>query len=392
MYENVMSKKIDRLESNSEKYMLRQKLFKTDEVLPMWVADMDIVTAPFITDAIKERMNHPILGYEEMPESAFNAQIEWMDRRHGLHVRREWMLYSPSVVASINLAIKAFSKLGDKIIVQTPVYFPFMSSITDNGRKILRNPLKIDKNGDYTFDLQDLKSKIDKDTKLLLLCSPHNPVGRVWKREELLDLAKICLENNVKVFADEIHSDLIFKEYKHIPFSSLSDEIRDITVTAIGPGKTFNLAGVAISTIVIADENMRNEFLKVYKSVHFAEGTVFGHIAFESAYTHGDRWVDELMWYLKDNIKLLEDVLKRYDKKISFKYPQGTYLLWLNCKNLALSDKALRELFIDKAKLGLSPGTSFGKEGSGYMRLNVAVTHSTMHEAVENINQMLKYR
>ena len=390
MYKKIISQQINRAGSNAEKYHLREKLFKTDDVLPMWVADMDIVTPPFVIDALRERMNHPILGYEEMPESAFEAQIGWMQRRHGLQLKREWIFYSPSVVASINLAIKAFSDVGDKIIVQTPVYFPFMSSITHNERHILRNPLKIDENGDYTFDLEDLKSKIDKDTKLLLLCSPHNPVGRVWKREELIGLAEICLENSIKVFSDEIHSDLIYKNHKHIPFASLSDEIRDITVTAVGPGKTFNLAGVAISTFIVADEDMRKKLTDVYRSIHFAEGTVFGHIAFESAYTHGDIWVDELMEYLTCNIDLLQNILKKHDKKISLKYPQGTYLLWLDCQNLGLSDKELRKLFINKAKLGLSPGTSFGKEGSGFMRLNIAVPQATMQEATDKINQMLE--
>jgi cystathionine beta-lyase len=389
MYEHNMSQIYDRSQTNAEKYQLRQQLFKTEDILPMWVADMDIVTPPFITEAISKRAQNPIYGYEMMPKSAYEAQIEWMQRRHGLHVKREWMFYSPSVVASINLAIQAFTSVGDKVIVQTPVYFPFMSSITNNKRHIIRNPLKEDENGDYTFDLEDLKSKIDKNTKLLLLCSPHNPVGRVWKKEELLALAEICLENNIKVFADEIHSDLIYDGYKHIPFSSLSNEVRDITITAIGPGKTFNLAGLAISTLVIADRKMHDNFEKVYKAVHFAEGTVFGHVAFESAYRDGDIWVNELMQYLTCNIQLLENILKKHSNSITCKHPQGTYLLWLDCRALGLNDKALRELFITKGRLGLSPGTSFAKEGSGFMRLNIAVPHAVMQEAVERLNQML---
>ena len=390
MYKKIMSKSYDRSKSNAEKYQLRRELFKTDDVLPMWVADMDIVTPPFVIDAIKKRAQHPILGYEEMPDSAFEAQISWLKRRHNLHVKREWMMYSPSVVASINLAIKAFSDIGDKIIVQTPVYFPFISSIKNCGREVVKNPLKIDENGDYTFDIEDLISKIDKDTKLLLLCSPHNPVGRVWREDELLALSEICLKNGIKVFSDEIHSDLIFKAHKHIPFSSLSDEVRDITITAVGVGKTFNLAGVAISSIIIADEKMREVFAKEYRSTHFAQGSVFGHVAFESAYTYGDIWVDELMEYLTCNIKLLQEMLKHHDKKITFKPPQGTYLLWLDCRALGVSDKNLRELFIKSAKLGLSPGTSFSKEGSGFMRLNAAVPLKSMQEAVARLDHMLE--
>ncbi len=391
MYEKIISQNIDRLKSNSEKYSLRKKLFKTDDVLPMWVADMDIVTPPFIVDKIQERLRHPILGYEQMPDSAYNAQIEWMKRRHDLHVNREWMRYSHSVVASINLAIKAYTDIGDKIIVQTPVYFPFMSCIANNERHILKNPLKVDEDGDYTFDLDDLKSKIDKDTKLLLLCSPHNPVGRVWREDELMALAEVCLQNNIKVFADEIHCDLVFKPHKHIPFSSLSDEIRDITVTAIGPAKTFNLAGLSISTVVIADEYMRKSFDKVYDSIHFAEGNILSHVAFESAYMDGDVWLDELMEYLTCNIQLLQDTLSRYDNRLTCKYPQGTYLVWLNCKQLMLNDRELRELFIKKAKLGLSPGISFGREGSGFMRINIAVPQATMKKALKRLTHMLEF-
>jgi cysteine-S-conjugate beta-lyase len=390
MYESVMDQILDRSLGNAEKYQLRQKLFHTEDVLPMWVADMDIVTPPFITEAVQERAKHPIYGYEMMRESAYEAQIDWMWRRHGLHVKREWMLYSPSVVASINLAIQTFSKPGDKVIIQTPVYHPFMSSITNNDRVILRNPLKRDEAGDYHFDLEDLKSKIDENTKLLLLCSPHNPVGRVWKREELLALAQICLEHDIKVFADEIHSDLIFQDHQHTPFSSLSDAVRDITITAIGPGKTFNLAGLSISSVVIADEAMRSDFEKLYKAIHFAEGTVFGHVAFEQAYLEGDVWVDELIDYLTCNIELLDAVLKKHEYKITYKAPEGTYLLWLDCRRLGLSDKALRTMFI-QAKLGLSPGISFGKEGSGFMRLNVAVPQATMQEALKRLDQMLTF-
>lgn len=389
MYETLMSQVWDRSQSNAEKYQLRQKLFKTQEVLPMWVADMDIITPPFITQAVQERAKHPIYGYEMMPESAFKAQISWMQKRHGYHVKREWMLFSPSVVASINLAIQAYTRSGDKVIVQTPVYSPFMSSITNNERQILRNPLKEDEQGDYHFDLEDLRLKIDSDTKLLLLCSPHNPVGRVWKKEELLALAEICLEHDIKIFADEIHSDLIFKSHQHIPFSSLSEEIRDITITAIGPGKTFNLAGLSISTVVIANETMRADFEKVYKAIHFAEGTVFGHVAFERAYVEGDLWVDELMAYLTCNIQLLENMLKRYSNTLTCKHPQGTYLIWMDCRNLGLSDKALRELFITKGRLGLSPGITFSKEGSGFMRMNIAVPRERMQEAVARLDQML---
>ena len=222
-----------------------------------------------------------------MPDSAFEAQIAWMKRRHGTALRREWLIYSHSVVASISVAIQSFTEPGDNVIVQTPVYPPFFQSVLRNGRELLNNPLKRSESGEYTFDIEDLKAKINERTKLLLLCSPHNPVGRVWKREELEALAAVCLEHGITVFADEIHSDLIFAGHRHIPFASLSEAVANITVTAIGPGKSFNVAGLAISTVAIADEALREQFLQTYEGIHFAQGTIFGHAGFEAAYTQG---------------------------------------------------------------------------------------------------------
>ncbi|MEA3372987.1 MAG: PatB family C-S lyase [Campylobacterota bacterium] len=380
---------IPREEGNAEKYILRRQLFGTDNVLPMWVADMDIATPSFVTDAVSQRAAEHIYGYEEMPESAYEAQVSWMKRRHGFEMKREWMLYSPSVVATINVAIQAFTKPGDKVICQPPVYAPFFKSIANNSRSLLANPLRRDEAGDYHFDFDDLRKKIDKDTKLLLLCSPHNPVGRVWQREELEELAAICLEHGIKVLSDEIHSDLVFKPNRHIPFASLSDEVRAITATAIGPGKTFNVAGLAISTVVIADEEMRESFKKVHRSIHFAEGTVFGHVGFEAAYREGDLWVDGLVDHLEKNLKKLELLVQKYSDKISMRSPEGTYLAWIDCSQMGLNDRALRRFFVDEAKLGLNPGIVFGKEGKGFMRLNFAVPSVLMEQAIEQLDHAL---
>jgi cystathionine beta-lyase len=376
--------------SNAEKYTLRQKLFNTLDVLPMWVADMDIDTAPCIINAIKERVNHKVYGYEMMSDSAYSAQIEWMQRRHDFLIQREWMYYSPSVVATINLAIKAFSAEGDEVIIQPPVYAPFESSIKNNARVVIKNPLKVSVEGDYEFDLDDLKSKITCKTKLLILCSPHNPVGRVWKHNELTALTDICLEHNIKILSDEIHSDLIYTPNRHIPLMSLSDAVRDITITTIGPGKTFNLAGLSISTVIIANKKMKEQFTKVYKSIHFGEGTVFGHVAFETAYTQGEEWLEGLLAHLKNNQEKLQILLQHHQDKITCKLPEGTYLAWLDCSQMKLSSKELRYFFIDQAKLGLSPGLGFGREGDGYMRLNFAVSSELMDNALKRLHDALK--
>ncbi|NOQ30677.1 MAG: putative C-S lyase [Helicobacteraceae bacterium] len=382
---------IDRSQTNAEKYTLREELFGTSDVIPLWVADMDLRTPEFIFEAIKKRCEHKILGYEEIPNSAYEAQIEWVRSRHGFAMKKEWLYYSHSVVASINLAIKAFSNVGDEVIVQTPVYPPFFHSVTNNDRKVLKNPLKI-VDGNFTFDFDDLRSKITSKTKLLLLCSPHNPVGRVWKREELEELAQICLENNIKVLADEIHSDLIYKPNKHIPFASLSKEVENITITTYGVGKTFNLAGMAISTIAIANEKMREDFERVYESIHFAQGNTFAHIAFEEAYSNGQPYLEELMTHLGKKIEKLQKALEPFKDQISFNSPEGTYLALLNCKKMNLKDKELRSFFVKEAKLGLSAGISFGREGSGYMRLNFAVSSKLLDQVIEQLVKALNER
>ena len=376
--------------TNAEKYVLRNRLFGTENLIPMWVADMDIDTPSFILEAVQKRLQHPNFGYEEMPSSAFVAQIEWLKRHHSVTFLQEELLYSHSVVASINAAIEAYSTEGDKIIVQTPVYPPFFKSVTHHNRKVLFNPLKKSEHGDYTFDIDDLVSKIDKDTKLLLLCSPHNPVGRVWKKEELKALGDVCLAHNIVVFSDEIHSDLVYEPHIHIPFSSLSDEVANITVSAYGVGKTFNLAGFAISTVAITNEILREKYKKVYNEIHFAQGTILGHVAFETAYMYGDSWLEVLKIHLKKNIVLLEDVCKKHNDKISFIAPEGTYLAWLDCSKMSLSDKELKEFFVKNAKLGLSNGVSFSKEGSAYMRLNFAVSSEIMEQAMQQLDFALE--
>lgn len=371
--------------SGAEKYALREKLFGTEDVLPMWVADMDIETPQCVRDAIMRRAAHPVYGYEEMPSSAYEAQCDWMRARHGLTLRREWLFFSHSVVASISTAIMAFTEAGDEVVVQPPVYPPFMKQVTRHGRSLLLNPLKRDESGVYRFDFDDLKSKLSSRTKLLLLCSPHNPVGRVWERWELETLAAICMEHGITVFADEIHADLVFSPHRHIPFMTL--DARDSTVTAIGPGKTFNLAGLGISTVAICDAQKRARFDEVHEQIHFAQGTIFGHVGFETAYREGEGWLDALLVHLRRNAEKLFRVCR---KGIDFTMPQGTYLAWLDCRQMGFgSDRALRRFFIEEARLGLSPGISFGREGSGFMRLNFAVPTPTMDEAILRLTRAL---
>ena len=383
-----------REDTNAEKYCLREELFGTEDVIPVWVADMDIDTPDFVTDSVKKRLENPLFGYEEVPRSAFLAQIEWMREEHNVEFELEDMFYSHSVVASMSVCIEAFSDINQKVIVQTPVYPPFFHSVNHCKRKLLKNPLKQMDDGRYTFDIEDLKSKIDKDTKLLLLCSPHNPVGRVWSRSELEQILEICLEHNIIVFSDEIHSDLVYKPNKHIPFASLSQEAKDISITAIGVGKTFNMAGFAMSSIVIPNEALKKRFKEVYERIHFAQGSTLSHVAFESAYTNGKGWLEDLKIHLKQNFHMLENLCIRFPKTIKLVPIEATYLAWLDCRGMELRDKALREFFIKDAKLGLNAGISFGREGSGFMRLNFAVSTTKMQEVIKRLEKalLLKYK
>ena len=379
-----------RKDTNAEKYTLRKEIFNTEDVMPVWVADMDIDTPDFVLDSVKERLKHPIMGYEEVPDSAFRAQIEWMNKEHNVDFKLEDMLYSHSVVASMSVAIEAFSEIGEKVIVQTPVYPPFFHSVLHSQRKLLKNPLKQMEDGGYTFDIEDLKSKIDKDTKLLLLCSPHNPVGRVWRKDELESILQVCLENNIIVFADEIHSDLVYKPNNHIAFASLSEQARDITITAIGVGKTFNMAGFAISSVVIPNKDIRKRYKEIYDKVHFAQGSSLSHVAFESAYTHGKDWLEDVKVHLMSNYNALKAVCEEFPTKIKLTPIEATYLAWLDCRGMGLKDKALREFFIQEARLGLNAGISFGREGSGFMRLNFAVSSAKMLEIIKRLEKALR--
>jgi len=378
-----------REQSNAEKYTLREELFGTEDVLPAWVADMDINTPSFVLEAVKKRLEHPIIGYEEVPESAFLAQIAWMKKKHNVEFTLEEMFYSHSVVASMAVAIEAFTKEGEGVIVQTPVYSPFFHTVQKLGRRLVKNALALQEDGSYTFDIADLKAKMTKDTKLLLLCSPHNPVGRVWKREELEAIADLCYERGVVVFADEIHSDLVYKPNRHTPFASVSPKARAISLSAIGVGKTFNMAGFAMSSVAVPDVNLRKEFALAYERVHFAQGSVLSHIAFETAYKKGDAWLEALKVHLYKNYSDLCVMLEKYSEFIKVTPIEGTYLAWLDCRGMGLRDKELRSWFVKEAKLGLNAGIAFGREGSGFMRLNFAVPSDTMRKIIDRLQKAL---
>ena len=379
---------IDRRFSNAEKYQLREKLFGSNAVQPLWVADMDIATPQCVLDAVKNRLNHPIIGYEIMPQSAFEAQCAWIQAHHGWMIDPQWLLYSPSVVASLGCAVRALSKVGDEIIVMSPVYPPFLSVVRDNHRQLIHCSLTQNGEGRYGLDTTYLETLITQKTTMLLLCSPHNPIGRVWDTSELKALGDICLAHKITIVSDEIHSDLVFKGYHHTPIASLSPEVSEITVTLLGVGKTFNMSGFGISTVCIASRTLREKFKSEAQKIHWGEGSVLSHVAFETAYKEGDGWHQRLLVHLGAN----RERLLRWSNSqnlITMIPPEGTYLAWLDCRSLGLRDHDLRNFMVHEARLGVSAGLSFGKEGLGFIRLNFAIATDPLEEALQRLNTAL---
>lgn len=370
------------------KYDFRKDVFGKEDVLPLWVADMDFKTPDFIIDALRKRLDHEVLGYTFRPESYHEAIIKWLQRRHGWTIQKEWISFSPGVVAGLTLAIESFSAPGDEVVLQPPVYSPFFDSIRLTNRNLIENPLK-KVNGRYTFDLDDLKQKVTDKTKLLLLCNPQNPGGMVWTREELTALARFCLEHKILVISDEIHSDLIFGDYRHIPFATLSEEVARNCIVCMAPSKTFNIAGLSTSFLVIPNKRLYTSYERSLRIPHLHMGNLFGTAALEAAYTFGDDWLAQLMDYLWENYLFLDAYLKANLPEVAVMKPEATYLIWIDFSALGLSDDQIHEKIVE-AGVGLNRGIQFGKQGSGYMRINIGCPRATLKEALEKLVQAFK--
>jgi cystathionine beta-lyase len=380
---------IERRNTNCYKYDFVTEYFGTDDLIPMWVADMDFRTPDFIIESIRERIHHELLGYTLRPASFYESIINWCRKQHDWTVEKDWIQFSPGVVPSLSMAVRAFTGEGEKVIVQTPVYHPFFSVIRENRRVPLYNPLR-EENGIWKMDLDDLRSKIDGNVKLILLSHPHNPVGRVWAGDELAELASICLENDILILSDEIHSDLVFKPNKHIPMSALSDEIANIAITCIAPSKTFNTAGLASSVAVIPNGSLREKFGNEMSTGHLDMGNIFGAVALEAAYSKGSDWLEQLLDYLGENIKFLDHFVKSRLPGIRMSPPEATYLAWLDMRDLGLKGRHLRQFMVEKARVGCNDGPSFGQGGEGFQRLNFACPRSTLEQALVQIETAIR--
>lgn len=379
---------IVRENTNCIKYDFREIFFGNPDLLPLWVADMDFRTPDFIVDAIKKRAEHEVFGYSFRAESYNQSIVNWLKRRHNWEIKPEWISFSPGVVAGLTMAIEAFSKVGEGVIIQPPVYFPFFDSVKGTNREMIENPLRLE-NGRYYFDFEDLKQKITPTTKLLLLSNPQNPGGMAWKKEELSELAQICLDHKILIISDEIHSDLIFNGFQHTPLAGISEEFAQNTIVCMAPSKTFNTAGLTTSFLVIPNKRHLVAYERVMRLPHLHMGNIFGTAALEAAYTHGDEWLGQLLVYLQENYAMLEKFFQENMPEVKVMKPEATYLIWLDFSAFGLSDDELNQKLIDGG-VGLNRGTQFGKQGSGYMRINIGCPRSTLQDALNRIKMIFK--
>ncbi len=371
------------------KYDFAVERGKPEDILPLWVADMDFKVSSYVQEALQNQVEHGIFGYSDGQDEYFQAVKGWIYDRHGYEIKREWLFKTPGIVLSIALAIQAYTKEGDGVLLQLPVYYPFSETIRDNNRKLVSNDL-VYRNGRYEIDFEDFEKKIvEENVKLFLLCSPHNPVGRVWTKEELLKMGEICLKHGVKVLSDEIHSDFILKG-KHLVFPSLSKELEEITILCTSPSKTFNLAGLQISNILIPNAENRKLFRERLDACGYSQPNVMGVVACQAAYEKGTEWYEHLLAYLKENVAFVKDYVEKKLPKAKLIDPEGTYLLWFDLTAYGFCDAELNERIIYKGGLWLDSGEIFGPLGSGFQRINVACPRSILKTALEKLKYALE--
>jgi cystathionine beta-lyase len=378
---------IDRKNTDSLKYDFAARRGMPEGILPLWVADMDFRTPPCVIDALVDKSRHGIFGYSDTRRDYYEALRGWFSRHFNWSVRPEWLVKTPGVVFAICAAIRAFTGEGDAVLVQEPVYYPFSGSVRANGRKLVVNQL-VYSQGKYAIDFADFEEKIIKNkVKLFILCSPHNPVGRVWTRDELVRLGDICFKHGVLVVSDEIHADFTYPGHRHLVFAGLKPEFSEMTITCTAPTKTFNLAGLQISNIFIANQDTRRRFKKEIAGSGYSQPNVMGIVACRAAYEGGSEWLMELKKYLSGNLDYLRDFLERKLTRIKLVEPEGTYLAWLDFSAFGLDDNKLEDLIVNRAGLWLDSGTMFGAGGEGFQRINIACPRAILEKALTQLEQ-----
>lgn len=383
---------IDRRNTSSNKWDDVEKLFGSPDILPMWVADMDFAAPPFVRQAITQRVAHGVFGYASPRTSYPDALRGWLQRRHDYSVDRDSIVYSPGVVPSLSLLIQTMSQPDGPVLIQPPVYPPFANIIRQNGRRIIENPLIV-QNDHYVMDLEDFECKVVAErVRLFILCSPHNPVGRVWTREELTALGEICLRHGVFVVSDEIHADLILPGFHHTPYAAIDPDMARTSATSVAPSKTFNLAGLQTAFTIIADPDARNAYQKRSDCYGSYTPNIFGLTAAQAVYEQGDAWLNALLLYLDDSVRRIDEFLRDKAPDLNWIPPQGTYLGWLDCRRMGLTHEELDAFFQQRARVGLNNGHTFGLGGDGFMRLNFGCPHSTLEEGLNRIAKAMASR
>lgn len=379
---------IDRNGSNAIKIDALNDRFGRADLTSMWIADMDFAVCPDIIDTLRRRIEHPIYGYSCPNDSYWQSIINWLGDRHNFNVSREEMTYIPGVVKGIALSVNYFTRPGDKIIIQPPVYHPFKMVIEGNDRIVLNNPLRLTEEHTYEMDFDHLEKIIaEHKPKMMILCNPHNPAGIQWDKETLQRVASLCHDNGVLVISDEIHGDLMLYGNSHIPFATVSQQARSISITLGAPSKTFNIPGLVSSWVVIPDKKLREPFFRWLSANEFDEPTFVATLATETAYTQGKQWLDEALRYIEDNINYVEQFLESHIPSLKAMKPDASFLVWLDCRKLGLSQEQLVDMFVNKASLALNDGSMFGKEGTGFMRMNVACPRSVIKSALDSLSK-----
>lgn len=371
--------------TNCFKYDFAREMGMPEDVLPLWVADMDFPTAPAVLERLHALAEHGIFGYTGVKDAYFSAVHNWYAQRFSWETQRSWLVTTPGVVFAIAIAIRAFTQKGDAILIQQPVYYPFANKVTENGRQLVVNPLVL-KNGRYEMDFADMERKIvDYHVKMLLLCSPHNPVGRVWTKEELLRVGEICQKHGVLVVSDEIHADFTYAGHTHRVFASVKSEFADFTITCTAPSKTFNLAGLQNSNIFIPNRQLRHAYKKELSACGCGGTNCMGMAACQAAYEAGADWLEQLKQYLAGNLAYIRQFLREKLPEIVLIEPEGTYLVWLDLRKLGLTEQQQRQLIVQDAKLWLDTGTLFGQGGEGFERINIACPRTTIEQAMQRL-------
>ena len=376
---------IDRSGSGDLKHEALLPRWGRNDLLPLWVADMDFATPDFVVDALKARLSHPIFGYTIEPADYRPTIIDWNESHHGWKIKPEWISFIPGIVKGIGFVVNVFTKPGEKVIIQPPVYHPFRMTPEDNGREVVFNPLRLREDGYYDMDFDNLSEVCDDKCRVLILSNPHNPAGVCWSKETLQRLADFCYEHNIIVISDEIHSDMALFGNRHVPFASVSERAADISITFAAPTKTFNMAGIVSSYAVISNDDLRQRFYGWLKANELDEPTIFAPIATIAAYQKGEEWRKQMLAYVEDNVRFVEDYCRERIPGVRPFRPQASFLVWLNCRGLELNHDKLLELFIDKAHLALNDGEMFGPGGEGFMRLNVGTPRSVLRQALEQL-------